>query len=480
MSWIVNNGLRNAVPKLQAVDFAGLSLSPEEGFVLSRVDGHSTVDEICIVAGLVESQTLDALAKLHDSKVITIPGAPVQQEAPAESPPDDADADAGGDIGDGVPDEPMGPPFAVEEDVQLSEDKQRELHTMYYGLDAMEFYDLLSLERGCSTKDVQRAYRKISLRFHPDRFYGKKLGSYAAKLDAIFRHITNVAEYLSNDEERATYEATLTEDEPEPADTISQEEMERIQKRPRRLTKKDRLRRLGGVMGMSTKEVQARARRRVGKTQPEAGALRTEKAPDITAERKARIKKRRRKQTQQILSPVVARRAKAKRHFEEGIKMLLDGNFAAAASNLKLATTFDPKNEEYREKEQLATTRAREGSAAAYAKRAAFEESVGRWEEAARLYCMAAERKPKVEYFCSAADALSKGEDLKRAVEYATRAKDLDPNSVQARLSLGNSYLAAGMPKNARREVEYAQNLDSDNKLAKSLMKDIKKADRFT
>ncbi len=173
---------------------------------------------------------------------------------------------------------------------------------------------------------------------------------------------------------------------------------------------------------------------------------------------------------------MVQRRAKAKRHYDEGIKALLAGNFAAAASNLKLATTFDPKNEEYREKEQIATSRAREGSATAYAKRASFEESVGRWDEAARLYCMAAERNPTVELFCRAADALSKGEDLTRAVEYATRAKDLEPNSIQARLSLGNAYLSAAMPKNARREVEYALNLDSDHSLAKTLMKEVKKA----
>lgn len=473
MSWIQDHSLRSAVPMVQTMDFAGLALSPEEGFVLSRVDGHSTIAEICLVAGLEETKTLGALVKLHDSKVIEIPGAPDQQKGPAEPQPEAGSGE------EGAPTEPMAPPFALEDGIQLSEEKQREIHAQYYGLETTEFYDLLKLERGCTTKDVQRAYRKVSLLYHPDRFFGKELGSYKAKLEAIFRHISNVVEYLSDDDERATYEASLAEHEPEPAaEAPTSEELEPIRRRPRQLTKKDRLRRLGGVLGMSTKEVKAAAQKRKGKVTPQPGSLRTDKAPDVSTERKARIKKRRRKQTQRILSPLVQRRAKAKRHFEEGIKHLLDGNFAAAASNLKLATTFDPKNEEYREKEQIATSRAREGSAAAYAKRAAFEESVGRWEEAARLYCMAAERNPNVNLFCRAANALSKGEDLKRAVEYATRAKDLEPNSIQARLSLGTAYLAAGMPKNARREVEYALTLDPDNPLAKTLMKGVKKADR--
>lgn len=460
---------------MQSMDFANVALSPEEGFVLSRVDGYSTIEEICMVTGLGEGKTMDSLAKLHDAKLIEIPGAP----APSAPEPDSADLGSNGGSDDGVPTESMVPPFAMEEGVQLSEDKQRDIHFIYYGLEATEFYDLLSLERGCTDKDIQRAYRKISMRYHPDRFFGKELGTYTAKLEAIFRHITNVVEYLTDEGERAAYEETLADDEPEPADEApSSEELEPIRRRPRQLTKKDRLRRLGGVMGMSTKEVQAAARKRKGTPQPMPGSLRTDKAPEVSAERKARIKKRRRRQTQQIMSPLVARKAKAKRHYDEGVKLLLNGNWAAAASNLKLATTFDPKNAEYAEKEQIATGRAREGSAAAYSKRAAFEESVGRWEEAARLYCMAAERKPTVELFCAAADALSKGDDLKRAVEYATRAKDLEPNSIQARLSLGTAYLAADMPKNARREVEYALNLDSDNVLAKDLMKDVKKADR--
>jgi len=477
VSWIQDHSLRSAVPALQTVDFAGLTLSPEEGFVLSRVDGHATIDEICMVTGLGDDTTLGALAKLYTSKLIAIPGAPAQTEEPAktptEPPPEASSSDAE------APTEAVEVPFSVEQECELPEKKQQEIHTQYYALEAVNFYELLTLDKGCSGKDVQRAYRKLSMRFHPDRFFGKKLGSYKGKLEAIFRHITNVVEYLTDDDERASYEATLDEAEPEPAQEapVSQE-AEPIRRRPRHLTKKDRLRRLGGVMGMSTQEVQARARKRKGKTTPAAGSLRTDKAPEVSTERKARIKKRRRKQTQQILSPLVQRKAKAKRHYEEGIKALLAGNFAAAASNLKLATTFDPKNEEYAEKEQIATSRAREGSAAAYGKRAAFEESVGRWDEAARLYCMAAERNPTVSLFCLAADALAKGEDLKRAVEYATRAKDLEPNSIEARLSLGNAYLAAAMPKNARREVEYALNLDSDNPLAKTLMKEVKKADR--
>ncbi|MFH2008660.1 MAG: DnaJ domain-containing protein [bacterium] len=472
MSWIEDDTYHSAVPKLQATNFENIALSAEEGFVLSRVDGHSTIEEICLVTGLQKTRTLETLAKLHSTALIAIPGAPAPEPArDAEpDPPPESISDPG------VPAEPMYEPFVAEADCDLSEEKQQEIHHTYVRLDELDFYELLGLHPGCGVREVQRAYRKVSLKYHPDRFFGKELGSYKNKLEAIFRHLSNVAEYLSDDDERATYEASLSSASsgtPRPAgDPETLDELP-ASPRPRRVTKEDRLRRLSGVLGMSTREIRAAAQQH----KPTPGALRTDKAPEISAERKRRIRSDRRQKTKTMLTPLMQRKEKAKRHYDEGVKALLDSNWPAAASNLKLATTFDPKNEEYREKEQLAMGRAREGSALAYAKRAAFEESVGHWSEAARLYCMAVERNPTINNLCNAADALCKGDDLKRAVDYATRAKELDPNSVQARLSLAGAYLMAGMPKNARREVEYALTLDSDNRVAKSLLKDIKRAE---
>ena len=238
--------------------------------------------------------------------------------------------------------------------------------------------------------------------------------------------------------------------------------------RPRNLTREQRLRRLGGVLGMSTQEPKTVAR---GRQTPPA------EVPDLSKERKARLREQSRGAVRNSLSPVMQRLQKAREHYDEGVKAMLAGSWATAASNLKLATTFDPKNQDYREKEQVASQRARALAAESYMKRAAFEESVGHNEEAARLYSMAADRHESIDYLTRAAAALARTGELKRAMEYAIKAKELNPNSVPARISLANAYLAAGMPKNARREVDYVLKLDSDNPAAKTLLKEIRRAE---
>ncbi len=510
--------------------FDGVNLTPQEGFILSRIDGHSSVDDICMLAGLARKQTLAALVKLHQSQLIEIPGGPEPEPAATTAPGASPAATAGPEPT--VPTPPDGSPAAASQPeaadpggpledeageipeffpdpaCQIPEPRQREIHQLYHQLEDMDFYELLSLEPGCSARDVQRAYRKIALKFHPDRFYGKELGEYKGRLDTIFRHMSNVADYLDDDEQRASYEteavlparragtaspAAVTpapdakadgrdDAAPDPA-TGSQsasaakalDTQERAAMRAsRKLSREERLRRLGGVLGMSTQEIKAVKRK---KRTPRTGEVAAQTAPALSEERQQRLEKDRRRATKKALNPLVQRKQKAKLHFDEGVKAMLAGKWTAAASNLKLATTFDPKNNEYREKERIASARAREESAKSYAKRAALEAGVGRWDEAARLYKMAAERHDSIDNLTQAADALTRLGELKLAVEYATKAKDLDPNSVPARLALANAYLAASMPKNARREVDYALKLDSDSRVAKALLKEIRKRD---
>jgi curved DNA-binding protein CbpA len=400
------------------------------------------------------------------------------------------------------------PPFVLDPACQIAEERQQAIYELYHRLEVMDFYELLNLEPGCTARDVQRAYRKIALKYHPDRFYGKELGEYRERLEAIFRHMSNVADYLDDDEQRAAYEAEAvlparaaareaareageaagegnrerTAGGPEaaasaggttagrPLDTREREAV----RASRKLSREERLRRLGGVLGMSTQELKSVARK---KGRARTGERPSQAIPEVSDERKRRLSQDRRRSTRKALNPLVQRKQKAKAHFDEGVKAMLAGKWTAAASNLKLATTFDPKNSEYREKERIASARAREESAKSYAKRAAFEAGVGRLDEAARLYKMAAERHESVPTLTQAADALVRSGELKLAVEYATKAKDLNPNSVPARLSLANAYLAASMPKNARREVDYALKLDSDNRVAKALLKEIRKRD---
>jgi len=62
-----------ARPKAKAIDLARLRLSPEEGFVLSRVDGSTSVKDLVALTGLDESRVLAIVDRLAEQGVIEIP-----------------------------------------------------------------------------------------------------------------------------------------------------------------------------------------------------------------------------------------------------------------------------------------------------------------------------------------------------------------------------------------------------------------------
>jgi hypothetical protein len=73
------------------VDLSSLKLSPEEGFVLSRVDGSTTVKELVALTGLDESRIVDIVGRLRDEGVVEVdspsPSDPIAgQRAPREVP----------------------------------------------------------------------------------------------------------------------------------------------------------------------------------------------------------------------------------------------------------------------------------------------------------------------------------------------------------------------------------------------------------
>ena len=76
-------------------------------------------------------------------------------------------------------------------------------------LAAPDPHRLLGIARGADRREIKRAYFKLSKEFHPERFYGKKLGGYADRLSQIFQAVKSAFDLLSDDNRRAAYEDSL-------------------------------------------------------------------------------------------------------------------------------------------------------------------------------------------------------------------------------------------------------------------------------
>jgi curved DNA-binding protein CbpA len=101
----------------------------------------------------------------------------------------------------------MALPPPPDEDVDLPLEHRQYLLDVSERLDGLSHYELLGVARAADASDIKRAYFKLARVVHPDRYFGKKLGRYKARLEAVFARMTLAYETLSKPEARAAYDA---------------------------------------------------------------------------------------------------------------------------------------------------------------------------------------------------------------------------------------------------------------------------------
>jgi hypothetical protein len=196
---------KDAVPHYKtSAPLAALGLGPEEGFVLSRVDGRTRLDELLQLVPFPPSQTVEILRRLWIAGAIEIPGhaPPIIVDKPAAPGPPPAPARPASSATVQVP---QGVPPGVD----LTLEQVRQIDAVFSELQSRNAFDLLGVPRTADKKEVKRAYFKLSKEFHPDRFYGKKLGPYGDRLAQIFQAVKSAFELLSDEKRRAAYEDSL-------------------------------------------------------------------------------------------------------------------------------------------------------------------------------------------------------------------------------------------------------------------------------
>jgi curved DNA-binding protein CbpA len=233
--------------------FQQLPLSPNDGFVLSRVDGSLSAREIEQVIPLPVDDVRRSLLGLLSTGVLEYqapgkekearPGTdtrPVEAppDAAAESPPPEGPApDAGGDAPPGA--EPLSLPpdtfafpagaegsppkeaSALREEPAPDEattERRREIEEAWEGLRSKNHFEVLGLDRKATATDVKGAYFRLARRFHPDVHHEASLSDMRDKLEAVFIRLGEAYEILRDRDKRADYEERLGRPRP-PAST---------------------------------------------------------------------------------------------------------------------------------------------------------------------------------------------------------------------------------------------------------------------
>ena len=187
-----------------------ISLNPQEGFVLSRVDGASTVTDIAALSPLDEEETLRCIYGLVSSGVLELEGkgAPAPRIKPEKAKVEIPKPEA-------APLEPETKPKAEREGPTPEEQAIKDdILAKHASLETANLFELLGINVTASDPEVKRAYYAMAKKYHPDRHHSLHLRDVHGLLEELFVKITNAYQTLSNKIERSRYCSSLPTESP--------------------------------------------------------------------------------------------------------------------------------------------------------------------------------------------------------------------------------------------------------------------------
>jgi curved DNA-binding protein CbpA len=165
-----------------------LALDPAEGFLLSRIDGHTPWALLREIGGLPPEQVDRCVERWLDEGILVLRD---ESERPAAPGAAAADADA-----------------ELDPTLELGLETQRRILEFERRL-SLPYHEILGVGIDPDPRAVKRAYFRLSREFHPDRFFRRNLGPFTAKLERIFRKILEAHELLTDPVARAEVQRSL-------------------------------------------------------------------------------------------------------------------------------------------------------------------------------------------------------------------------------------------------------------------------------
>lgn len=386
---IVGLGARgDYVAPVPNADPVRLRLTADESRLFAGIGRIAKISDVLAKSGMEEARAIGTLLALRAKGAIV----PARYQAPNPKGPVSIDA-------------------ALAEEVDLPPERKKEILEMERGLEDNDYYAILSIKPGATSEQIKQAYYDASRKFHPDRFYGKNLGSFRGRIERIFRKLTEAEKVLSDPEKRGEY----------------------LNANPHLQT----------YNGTSSAEV----------------TIKTEEDEQRDAERRARFAKH----------PYLLKGAKVNDLIGKAKRALNSGDAGMALADLQAALQIDAKHKdalmllgEARKAHELQR-------AATELSRAAELEKAGDIAAACNAYKIACGLDPKngKAALKTAQLMLKAGQDAAEVRTFAQRAVDMEPRSADAHFLLACVLDDAGMKKLAQKHFQETLRLDPDHAEAK-------------
>ena len=517
---------------LPGTDLRGLPISPADAFVVSRIDGSTSISEIAEETGKSPEEVQELLERLVALGAVSLDEPPRSQErrhSPAPGPrPSGAfrlspivETSAVGE--QKHPAASLYDPSELDEEVDIDLPRRRRILDLYYSLEQLTHYQLFGVAPTVDKKAIKNAYFEIVNVYHPDRYFGKNVGSFRPKLEKVFARLTESYNVLSRNASRAEYDAYLRAQSKTRAfdagqvesaahQAALQEVIRRIQAEasvenrglsvpppptvasvppppsgppvhqsvtpspsiPPRTSSNPALR-PSSSMRPSDPEVRRRAlARKLGRA-PQTDSQEPPTSAELEEQRQHAAQEG--TQRQEWAADELKRRYQDRVHAARDRQVevyttaakqaLAKGDHVGASNALRIAASLAPDDTELALRLNEVAGHAKHELAASYLEQAEYEERDEKWLAAAQSYTRALAGRPEPKIYDKLAHCLLSGEgSLREAGEAAKRAVLAQPDNARFRVTLARFYVKAGMKQSAEGELSRAATLaPSDDKV---------------
>ncbi|HEY4104251.1 MAG TPA: DnaJ domain-containing protein, partial [Polyangiaceae bacterium] len=490
------------------VNVRALPIGPEEAFVLSRIDGVSSEADLAAATNLQLDTVARIVRRLCELGAVTLDAGPRAAEIRpfrATPTPTRSGAYRIGPITETQEARAsLHPAAAVENAAELAEvvdlEREQKLHLLelYARLESASHYELLGIEPLANDKAVRAAYYELVRLYHPDRFFGKNLGSYKPKLAKLFARITDAYEALHHIESRAEYDKYLRA-----RRRTLDFERAFFNQQKQAAEVANALAQIEHAAQAGSPPIAPPANTQASSVAPRSGAtLRHSLAPPSDAERRRTLARKLGLPSAPPPRVSSAPPPSASAHAAEELKRRYDqrrerarveqhdhyvalaedalgrGDLATAANALRIACSIAPENTELAARLGELENRAAAELWEAYVERGKYAAFEGRHAEAAESFERAAIGHPSATHFERAAfHLLEAGGDAKRAVQLGKQAVALAPHHGKCRLTLAQAYFAGKMRESGLAELERARALEPDLQLIKDFAARVRRGE---
>jgi curved DNA-binding protein CbpA len=309
--------------------------------------------------------------------------------------------------------------MSMDEKVDLEPERKQEILDLEQKLGANNLFEFLGVSNGAPAEDVRAAFRELSRKFHPDRYFGKQLGSFKVRLDKIFKKLVEANQTLTDEAKRQAY--------------------------------------------LDANPFVRAAIRNSGlhQTAPIAAAPKTDDEKQRDDERRARLARH----------PYLLKTNKLQEFVSRAKDAIAKKEYSQAFTHLNQASQADPNNLEV--KNLLAEVRKQNDVQRSEGSFKHGTEALARGDDnlALQAFKSAANGGHVLGAF-KAATMLDAAEgDAREITALAQKAVDGEPKNVEYRLLLARSLEAAGMKAMAKKHFEEAARLEPDNPEVKKHVK---------